>query len=280
MLGEFLEADRDHFVVATKYTLFTREGDPNSCGNHRKNMATSLEASLKRLKTDYIDLYWVHAWDFMTPVEEVMRALDDMVRAGKVLYIGISDAPAWVVVQANTLAQVHGWSPFVGLQIEYSLAQREPERDLLPMARFFDVGVTAWSPLAGGILSGKYAKANKSKPETTRHAESNPPDERKLRVGETVTRLADEIGHPPSQVALNWLRQRPVPTIPIVGARRAAQIEDNLRCLDWQLTGEEIAKLDEATKIELGFPHDFLANDFVRQMVFGGTYASIDNHRG
>jgi aryl-alcohol dehydrogenase-like predicted oxidoreductase len=126
LLGEFLESDRDHFVVATKYTLFTREGDPNACGNHRKNMARSLEASLKRLKTDYLDLYWVHAWDFMTPVEEVMRGLDDMVRAGKVLYLGISDTPAWIVAQANTLAQFHGWSPFVGLQIEYSLAQREP----------------------------------------------------------------------------------------------------------------------------------------------------------
>jgi aryl-alcohol dehydrogenase-like predicted oxidoreductase len=278
MLGEFIEADRDHFVVATKYTLFTREGDPNACGNHRKSMARALEASLKRLKTGYIDLYWVHAWDYMTPVEEVMRGLDDMVRAGKVLYIGISDTPAWIVAQANTLAQVHGWSPFVGLQIEYSLAQREPERDLIPMARAFDVGVTAWSPLAGGILSGKYAKTAKA--ETARYsAETNPPDERKLRIGETVVKLAEEIGRPASQVALNWLRQRQMPVIPIIGARRATQIQDNLKCLDWQLTGEQIAKLDEATKIELGFPHDFLTNDFVLQMVFGGTYAAIDNHR-
>ena len=277
LLGEFLESDRDRFVVATKYTLFMREGDPNACGNHRKNMVTSLEASLKRLKTDYVDLYWVHAWDFMTPIEEVMRALDDMVRAGKVLYVGVSDTPAWIVAQANTVAEMRGWSPFVGLQIEYSLAQREPERDLLPMARAFDIGVTAWSPLAGGILSGKYARQDKSKPETTRHAESNPPDERKLRVGERVTELAGEIGRPASQVALNWLRQ--AQTIPIVGARRATQMEDNLKCLDWQLTAEQIAKLDEATKIELGFPHDFLTGDFVLRMVFGGTYASIDNHR-
>ena len=277
LLGEFLDSDRDRFVVATKYTLFMREGDPNACGNHRKNMVTSLEASLKRLKTDYVDLYWVHAWDFMTPIEEVMRALDDMVRAGKVLYVGVSDTPAWIVAQANTVAEMRGWSPFVGLQIEYSLAQREPERDLLPMARAFDIGVTAWSPLAGGILSGKYARQDKSKPETTRHAESNPPDERKLRVGERVTELAGEIGRPASQVALNWLRQ--AQTIPIIGARRATQIEDNLKCLDWQLTAEQIAKLDEATKIELGFPHDFLTGDFVLRMVFGGTYASIDNHR-
>ena len=170
LLGEFIESDRDHFVVATKYTLSTREGDPNACGNHRKNMVRALEASLKRLKTDYIDLYWVHAWDFMTPVEEVMRGLDDMVRAGKVLYLGISDTPAWIVSQANTLAEVHGWSPFVGLQIEYSLAQRDPERDLLPMARAFDLAVTPWSPLAGGILSGKYAKRTKTKPDTARYS--------------------------------------------------------------------------------------------------------------
>ena len=279
LLGEFIESDRDHFVVATKYTLFTREGDPNACGNHRKNMVRALEASLKRLKTDYVDLYWVHAWDFTTPVEEVMRGLDDMVRAGKVLYVGISDTPAWIVAQANTLAQVHGWSPFVGLQIEYSLAQREPERDLIPMARAFDLGVTACSPLAGGILSGKYAKTAKS--DTARYnGESNPPDERKLRIGETVTKLAEEIRRPASQVALNWLRQRQALIIPIIGARRATQIQDNLKCLEWHLTGEQIARLDEATKIELGFPHDFLTNDFVRQIVFGGTHAAIDNHHG
>jgi len=157
-----------------------------------------------------------------------MRGLDGMVRAGKVLYVGVSDTPAWIVSQANTLAKVHGWSPFVGLQFEYSLAQREPERDLPPMARAFDIGVTAWSPLPGGILSGKYAKGAKTDSDTARHSgEDNPPDERKLRIGEIVTQLANEIGHSSSQVALNWLRQRKVVVIPIIGARRAAQIEDN-----------------------------------------------------
>ena len=148
------------------------------------------------------------------------------------------------------------------------------------MARAFDIGVTAWSPLAGGILSGKYAKGTKTNSDTSRYSsEGNPPDERKLRIGETVTQLANEIGRSASQVSLNWLRQRQAVVIPIIGARRAAQIEDNLKSLDWQLTDEQLAKLDEATKIELGFPHDFLTNDFVRQMVFGGTHASIDNHR-
>lgn len=280
LLGEFIASDRDHFVVATKYTLSVREGDPNAGGNQRKNMARALEASLKRLKTDYIDLYWVHAWDFMTPVEEVMRGLDDMVRAGKVLYVGVSDTPAWIVAQGNTLAQFQGWSPFVGLQIEYSLAQRDPERDLIPMARAFDIGITAWGPLAGGILSGKYGKTTKTKPDTARYSgEGNPPDESRLRIGETVTELAGEIGRPASQVALNWLRQRQTPVIPIIGARRASQIDDNMKCLDWQLTSEQLSKLDDATKIELGFPHEFLARDFVRQNLFGGTYSVIDNHR-
>jgi aryl-alcohol dehydrogenase-like predicted oxidoreductase len=166
------------------------------------------------------------------------------------------------------------------LQVEYSLAQREPERDLLPMARAFDIGVTAWSPLAGGILSGKYVKGTKTNSETGRFSgENNPPDERKLRIGEIVAQLANEIGRSSSQVTLNWLRQRKNVVIPIIGARRTAQIEDNLKSLDWQLTDEQLAKLDEATKIELGFPHDFLTNDFVRQMVFGGTHADIDDHR-
>ncbi len=143
-VGEFIAADRDHFVLATKYTLFMRRDDPNFSGNHRKNMVQSLEASLKRLKTEAVDLYWVHAWDYMTPVEEVMRALDDMVRAGKILYVGISDTPAWVIAQANTLAELRGWSRFVGIQLQYSLIERNIERELLPLARETDMAVTAW----------------------------------------------------------------------------------------------------------------------------------------
>src|ERR671933_1910758 len=159
-IGEFIASDRDRFVLATKYTSNTRRGDPNAGGNHRKNMIQSLEASLKRLNTDYIDLYWVHAWDPLTPIEEMMRALDDMVRAGKVLYIGISDAPAWTVSQADTLANLKGWTEFAGLQIEYSFIERTPERELLPMADALDIGVTAWYPLGGGVLTGKYNKNN------------------------------------------------------------------------------------------------------------------------
>ncbi len=155
-LGEFMEGHRQSVVLATKYTNAFPGTDPNAAGNQRKNMMQAVEASLKRLKTDYIDLYWVHIWDQITPVEEVMRGLDDLVRAGKVLYTGISDAPAWWIAQANTLAHLRGWSPFVGLQIEYSLIERTVERELIPMAKALNIGVTAWSPLAGGVLTGKY----------------------------------------------------------------------------------------------------------------------------
>src|SRR6516162_4107250 len=155
-LGEFVKGHRESVVVATKYTNAIPGTDPNAGGNHRKNMMQSVEASLKRLQTDYIDLYWVHIWDQITPVEEVMRGLDDLVRQGKVLYVGISDAPAWWIAQANTLAMLRGWSPFVGLQIEYSLVERTVERELITMTQALGIGVTAWSPLSGGALTGKY----------------------------------------------------------------------------------------------------------------------------
>ena len=217
-VGEFIASERGHFVLATKYSLFTRHGDPNAAGNQRKNMVQSLEASLKRLNTDYIDVYWVHAWDFMTPVEEVMRALDDMVRAGKILYVGISDTPAWIVSRANMLAELRGWTPFVGLQIRYSLLDRAVERDLLPMARTLDIAVTPWGALGTGILSGKYNREGGS----GRVSTWGPIDPKKLAIAEEVIKIADEIGRTPSQVALNWVRQQPGVIIPIVGAKTLA----------------------------------------------------------
>ncbi len=275
-VGEFIAAERGHFVLATKYTLFMRQNDPNAAGNQRKNMVQALEASLKRLNTDYIDLYWVHAWDFMTPVEEVMRALDDMVRAGKVLYVGISDAPAWVISQANTLADLRGWSRFVGLQLQYSVIERTIEREHLPMARALDIGVTAWGALASGVLTGKY---NKDASQEGRAAMWGSISERSLTIAGEVIKVAEEVERPPSQVALNWVRQQPGVIIPIIGARTAAQAQDNLNCLGFSLTGEQIARLNEVSQIELGFPHDFLASDQVRDLVYGGTYSQIDNHR-
>ncbi|HEY5765110.1 MAG TPA: aldo/keto reductase, partial [Candidatus Deferrimicrobiaceae bacterium] len=195
--GEFLGESRDRFVLATKYTLSMRADDPNASGNHRKNLVQSLEASLSRLRTDYIDLYWLHAWDFMTPVEEVMRALDDVVRAGKVRYIGVSDTPAWIVSRANTLAELRGWTPFIGLQIEYSLIQRTVERELIPMANDLDIAVTAWGAIGGGVLSGKYSgKPGKVKATDSRRKDSNlwRISEKNLAIAREVERVAREIG--------------------------------------------------------------------------------------
>lgn len=274
-VGEFTASDRAHFVLATKYTLFTRHGDPNAAGNHRKNMVQSLEASLKRLKTDYVDLYWVHAWDFTTPVEEVMRALDDMLRAGKILHAGISDTPAWVVSRANMLAELRGWTPFVGLQVRYSLIDRAVERELLPMARALDLAVTPWGALGTGILSGKYNREGGRGRVSTWGAI----DPKKLAIAEEVIRIAGEIGRTPAQVALNWVRQQPGVVIPLLGAKTLLQVQDNLACLDFNLSDDHVQQLSNISQIELGFPHDFMGEENIRDLVFGGTYAQLDNHR-
>ncbi len=271
LVGEFTQRERERFVIATKYTLSQRATDPNGGGNHRKNLVHSLDASLKRLKTDYIDLYWLHAWDFLTPVEEVMRALDDQVRSGKILYVGVSDTPAWIVAQANTLAALRGWTPFVGLQVEYSLIERDVERELLPMARTFGMAVTPWSPLGGGVLSGKY-NANRSA--AGRLAEQV--DERTLRIANGVREIAEEIQHSSAQVALAWLRSQPGTIIPIIGSRRAAQFRENLGCLDVQLTDDQVQRLNALSRPHLGFPHDFLASDGVRRLIYGETFDKLD----
>jgi aryl-alcohol dehydrogenase-like predicted oxidoreductase len=275
-VGEFIAVDRERFVVATKYTLFNRRDDPSASGNSRKNMVQSLEASLKRLGTDYVDLFWVHAWDFTTPVEEVMRGLDDLVAAGKVLYVGISDTPAWVVAQANTFADLRGWSRFVGLQIRYSLADRAAERDLLPMARALDIAVTPWSVLGAGVLTGKYKPGDAG---TGGRAARWDKTDRDLAIAAEVAAVADEIGRTPSQVAINWVRQQPGVIIPLIGARTVTQLNDNLGCLDFSLTADQMQRLGAASQIELGFPHDFLASNEVRDLVTGGIGGKLDNHR-
>lgn len=274
-VGEFVQSDRDHFIVATKYTLYKRKDDPNFSGNHRKNMVRSLDESLKGLKTDYIDLYWVHAWDYTTPEEEVLRALDDMIRAGKILYIGVSDTPAWVVSRMNAIAELRGWTQFVALQIKYSLLERTVERELLPMARKLDLAVTPWAVIGGGILSGKY---NKNKDEQGRAQLNKAIKEEHLKIAEKVIEVSNEIGCSPSQVAINWVRQQPGVIIPIIGAKTQAQINDNIDCLKFSLNEEQINKLNEVSKIDLGFPHTFLSSDNIRNLTFGGTYDKIDNH--
>jgi aryl-alcohol dehydrogenase-like predicted oxidoreductase len=278
LVGEFIRDHRQEVVLATKYSNAAPGSDPNAGGNHRKSMVQAIENSLRRLKTDYVDLYWLHIWDQMTPAEEVMRAFDDLVSQGKVLYIGISDAPAWWIAQANTLADLRGWSKFAGLQIEYSLIERTVERELLPMAKAFKLGLVAWSPLAGGVLSGKY------------HAKKGAADARFasdmmkqfLATGEHADRIvaalqqvSKQVGHSVAQVALAWLRHREIPVIPIIGARRLDQLQDNLASLDVQLTKEEVAVLDQASAIDLGFPHDFYELELVKSMAYGGMRDKI-----
>jgi aryl-alcohol dehydrogenase-like predicted oxidoreductase len=275
-LGEFIAKERDRFVLATKFTFRDsnaedRIRDPNFSGNHLKNMRRSVEASLKRLNTDFIDILWIHAWDFLTPVEELMRNLDDLVRTGKVLHIGISDTPAWIVAQANTLAQLRGWKSFSGLQIEYSLTQRSAERDLLPMSQHFGMTVTNWSPLAGGVLTGKYLNN-----ESGRQAVGSPKrSERNLNISEVVVNVAKAYGYSPSQVAIAFTRRNNLNTIPILGARTVTQLQDCLGAAQIILPEEAIIELESVSKIEKGFPHDFLNSQNIRDLMYNVNHEKI-----
>ena len=282
-VGEFMAGHREEVVVATKYSNAVPGTDANAGGNQRKNMVQAVEASLKRLGTDYIDLYWLHAWDQITPVEEVMRAFDDLVRAGKVLYVGISDAPAWVVAKSNTLAELHGWTCYVGLQINYNLLERTVERELIPMAKDQGITVLAWSPLHNGLLTGKYLPENQSGDSKALRLNSEmmqgfasvdksgltSVDEFGLRTVREVVAVAKEIGVSAAQVALAWLRYRSVPVIPIIGARKLAQLEDNLESLEITLAPEQVRRLDEASVVPMGFPYDLLAGA-AKGSLFGG----------
>lgn len=275
-VGEFIHEQRDRYVVATKYTLRLTTGDdqnPNLGGNSRKSMFRSVENSLRRLDTDYIDLLYLHMWDYMTPVEEVLRAADDLVRAGKVLYFAFSDTPAWVVSYAVARAEDHGWTRPVAIQIPYSLAGRDVERDVLPMAHQYELAVLPWGLLGGGVLTGKYSDPAGDEPRREDEV-----SERGQRLGEAVKEIAADVGRTPSQVAINWVRQQPGNIIPILGARTLAQIEDNLGCLEFELTGEQMARLDELAEFKIGFPNSFLKNDHVRGLIFGETFARIDNY--
>ncbi len=277
LVGEFVRSEREQFVVATKYTLFMRRGDPNGGGNHRKNMVQALEASLRRLGTEYIDLYWVHAWDAMTPTDEVMRGLDDLVRQGKVLYVGISDTPAWVVARANTLAELRGWTRFVGLQLRYSLIDRTAERDLLPMARALDLAVTPWSVLGAGVLTGKY---NRDTPPSEGRAKKGAATvERNLQIAQVVVDIAADIGCTPSQVAISWAQHRDGVMIPLIGARSLTQLQDNLGALEVTLTPPQLQRLGEVSRVDMGFPHNFLAEGGIQDLIYGGTRDRIHSHR-
>jgi len=273
IVGEVLAGRRDRFVVATKYGVSRDRVDPNAAGSHRKNLRLSLETSLRRLQTDYIDLYYVHLWDQLTPLEETMRALDDAVRAGKVLHVGISDTPAWVVARANTVAQCHGWSPFVALQARYNLLSRDAERDLLPAAQALGMSVPAWSPLGGGVLSGKFTRPGGTD-DVTRIPAGSVSDHDHA-VAQVVGEVAGELGVTASQVALAWTMARFRAVHPILGVRRLEQLTDNLGALDVALTKELVARLDAAGEFDVGFPHDFIRD--MQAFVYGDAGALVDD---
>lgn len=250
---------RDRMVIATKFSGNHYPGDPNGGGSGRKSIIHACDQSLRRLRTDYIDLYWLHNWDKHTPIDETMAALHDLVRAGKVRYLGISDTPAWKTTQAQMIAQFRGWTQFVGLQIEYSLLERTVEGELIPMAQELGMGVTPWSPLRSGILSGKYTRANAAtvKPDK-RTWVAGALNERAYEVVDELQRVASELDSTVARVAVAWVQGRPGVTSTILGARTLAHLDDNLAAIDVALTREQVARLDALTKPRLNFPADFL----------------------
>jgi aryl-alcohol dehydrogenase-like predicted oxidoreductase len=261
ILGDYYrrKGGRQRSVIATKFFGTLNPGDPNSGGAGRKAIMAACENSLRRLKTDYIDLYWMHCWDRFTPIEETMRALDDLVRAGKVRYIGFSDTPAWKVAQAQTLAALKDWSPLIALQIEYSLIQRTVEGELVPSALELGLGITPWSPLKSGVLSGKYTRENAGKVKAKRGVwVTSNLSERAYSIIDVLIKVAKEAGVTPAQAALSWLQaQKGVSSI-IIGARTKQQLQDNLSACDVKLSPKQLAALSDVSKPSLNFPHDFV----------------------
>jgi aryl-alcohol dehydrogenase-like predicted oxidoreductase len=272
-LGDFIAKDRDRFVVATKYSLTKSDSpDPNSGGNSLKSMRRAVETSLRRLQSDYIDILYLHMWDYMTPVEEVMQGLNNMVHAGKVLYIAFSDTPDWIVAEACTLAEQRGWAKPVALQVPYSIADRAVERSLLPMAKHWGLATLTWGLLEGGVLTGKYDKGNNEPTRSPRDATTI--SSRMQAIIETVRAIAKESGRSMAQVAVNFVRQQHQngQIIPIIAGRSAAHLADNMAALEWELSAEQLKRLAQESRIDLGFPHDFLEGN---QNIFGATFDLI-----
>jgi aryl-alcohol dehydrogenase-like predicted oxidoreductase len=276
MLGELVRDRRQQLVLATKYSLTMRRDDPNACGNQRKNMVQSVEDSLRRLQTDYIDLLYLHVWDNRTPVEEILRAFDDLVRAGKVLYVGISDTPAWQVARMQASAELRGWSPLVALQIPYNLTERTVEREFMPMAAEMGLGVLPWSPLAGGVLTGKYGREDLGErpvADSARRAinlATGRLNERALAIADVLVQVAAELGRSPAQVALAWTLRNPAVTSPIIGARTCAQLEDNLGALAVEFGNEQWARLDDISRADACFPYDMMDSPRA-ELMFGNV---------
>lgn len=269
---------RNDLIIASKYSLIVKMDDGiNASGNHRKNMMQSVDESLQRLGLETLDIFYLHAWDYTTHIEEVLRAMDDLVRSGKVMYVAISDTPAWIVSRANAIADLRGWNPFVALQIEYSLLQRSVERELIPMANALDLAVVGWAPIAGGALTGKYLNENDD-PKRLKE-QSNRLNEKNREIAKTVVAIAKELNKQPSQIAIAWVMHQGSNIIPIAGARNAKQLQENLLATEVEFTKEQLERLDEVSKIELGFPHDFLNGAGIRHILYGGQIDNISLHR-
>ena len=275
-VGEFIHDHRQDVVLATKYTNAGASKDPNASGNHRKSMVQAVEASLRRLQTDYIDLYWLHAWDTVTPIEEVVSTLNDLVRAGKIRYYGFSNTPAWYVARAQTLAEKEGKQGLVALQLQYSLVERSIEREHVPAAQELGLGITPWSPLADGFLSGKYQRQGKTEVGEGRLeiVKDNPIinrfNERNWRILDALVEVAKQINRPPAQVALNWVASQPGITSTIVGASKLAQLKDNLRLGEFAIPLDLRKKLDEVSALEPASPYSFFEPG-LQGMISGGT---------
>lgn len=274
-IGEFIQGRRDKYVIATKYTLTQPDStDPNSGGNSRKNMRQSLQRSLQRLHTDYVDILYLHMWDYLTPVPEVMRGLDDLVRSGMVHYLAISDTPAYIVAEANTLADLRGWSSFLGYQVPYNLQRRDIEREIIPAAAHWGMTLLPWGLLRAGILTGKFLAATNEATRLNAAEVGESQSEQDIATVRAVLRIAEETGKSPAQVAINWARQHPgIDVIPIIGARKLHQLEDNLAVTDWRLSDEHWQQLDEVSAYRKEFPHNFLPGN---RYVFGATHDLID----
>jgi len=280
MLGKFLAEGhrRERVVLATKYTFNARAGDPNAGGNGRKNMTRAVEGSLRRLRTDYIDLYWMHCWDRLTPIEEVMSSLDALVRSGKVRYVGFSNVPAWYLGRAQTLAELRGWEKLCALQLEYSLVERTIEREYVPAALELGMGICSWSPLGGGLLSGKYkgrqgavqGEGRLKTHEGSDHPAFNKFSERNFTIADAVVGVAKELGRSPAQVALNWIARRPGIASTIIGASKLEQLDDNLAALSFEIPPVLAAHLEKASAPPPVYPYYYF-DESAQRAVTGGV---------
>jgi aryl-alcohol dehydrogenase-like predicted oxidoreductase len=286
LLGQFIKdtGTRDRVVLATKYGWSGIPGDANAGGNGRKNLMRAVEASLRRLQTDYVDLYWLHFWDAITPVEEVMSSLDSLVRSGKVRYIGLSDSPAWYVARAQTLAELRGWERVCALQLEYSLVERNIEREHLPAARELGMGLCPFSPLASGLLTGKYTRTGEEvqgtgRLQTVKHWGVPLWDkfnEKNFRIADALAGVSKELGRPPSQVAINWVAKRPGVSSTLIGASTLAQYEDNAGALEFEIPQELSQKLEVASRPEVVFPYTLHSPMVLSGLAYGGAQVSAE----